>query len=46
MADILEYGSEKKSITTIKKTPTEDITMEELNKIIEGKANPSILKNN
>jgi len=39
----IEYGSEKKSITTIK-TPTKDITMEELNKIIEGKANPSILR--
>ena len=39
----IEYGSEKKSITTIK-TPTEDITMEELKKVIEGKANPSILR--
>lgn len=39
----IEYGNTKKSITTIK-TPTEDITMEDLKKVIEGKANPSILR--
>ena len=39
----IEYGDTKKSITTIK-IPSEHITIDDLKKIIEGKANPSILR--
>ncbi len=39
----IEYGDTKKSITTITK-PINDITMEDLKKIMDGKPNPSILR--